>query len=84
MMVITMLLVGVENIGIQCEQPLMVLPLSSLADGCRAAVEGVGISYAGAAKFASQSSCAVAVNAAAASAAEVINGGHGEFSHQLY
>ncbi len=79
MMVITMLLVGVENIGIQCEQPLMVLPLSSLAAGCRAAVEGVGISHAGAIKFASASSCATAVHAAAAVNEAAFNGMHGEF-----
>jgi putative membrane protein len=79
MCVITMLLVGVENIGIQCEQPLMVLPLSSLAAGCRAAVEGVAISQAGAAKFASQSACVAAVNEAQATAEAALNGMHGEF-----
>jgi ion channel-forming bestrophin family protein len=82
MMVITMLLVGVENIGIQCEQPLMVLPLSSLAAGCRAAVEGVGMSQAGAVKFASESACAAAVRSAAVTAEAVQNAnrGHGEFA----
>jgi hypothetical protein len=79
MMAITMLLVGVENIGIQCEQPFMVLPLSSLSAGCRAAVQGVGISQDGAAKFASKSACTAAINAAAATAAMELSGGLGEF-----
>lgn len=35
------LLVGIENVGIQLEQPLMVLPLRSFAQGCRRAVEAV-------------------------------------------
>lgn len=52
MSVISMLLIGIENIGIQLEQPMMVLPLSSLAMGCRAAVEGVAKAQAGAVKFA--------------------------------
>lgn len=41
MAVLTFLLVGIENIGIQIEQPLTVLPLRALAMGCRAVVDAV-------------------------------------------
>ena len=41
MAVLTFLLVGIENIGIQIEQPLAVLPLRALAMGCRTAVDAV-------------------------------------------
>ena len=51
MTVLSLLLIGIENIGIQLEQPMMVLPLSSLASGCRAAVEGVAIAQTGAVRF---------------------------------
>ena len=48
MAVIALMLVGIENIGIQLEQPLMVLPLGALAGGCRVAVESVGDAQRGA------------------------------------
>lgn len=41
MAALTFLLVGIENIGIQIEQPMMVLPLKSLSDSCRGAVEAI-------------------------------------------
>jgi len=41
MAVLCFLLVGIENIGVQIEQPLIVLPLDKLAAGCRTAVEAI-------------------------------------------
>jgi len=43
MAVITFLLVGTENIGIQIEQPMLVLPLEILSAGTKAAVEAMSM-----------------------------------------